>query len=296
MKEEKILMKLQLENENQKLENMRISGLKLCFFNCVYSLLENQMENNFLDYLLIISQFIQLMAFPMDSIFSTGWKTSWYEAIGHFFHYFQSSLIFIDYSHFYIISFFISFLYIAIFIIFLLLSIHKLKKKFKIPKTLLDLLNIIIQLNTIFCIPFLKILFNIFICKNDNSLFNENIECHSKIHIAMMIISSISILIYIILLLLFKMIFYDFGVVQNKLKAAYTSSTEVLLLLTKIILVIIYQFIKHQIALSIITLLFSFFIYFDFNGKLPFINMTLNKIYLILYIFFSGQVLFVLLD
>jgi hypothetical protein len=31
MKEEKILMKLQLENENQKLENMRISGLKLCF-------------------------------------------------------------------------------------------------------------------------------------------------------------------------------------------------------------------------------------------------------------------------
>jgi hypothetical protein len=237
MKEEKKIMKLQLENENQKLETMQISGLKLYFFNCAYFLLQTQMENNFLDYLLIISQFIQLMAFPLDSIFSSGWKTSWYEGIGHFFHYFQSSLIFIDYSHFYIISFFITFLYIASFIALLILSMHKLVKHLEIPKVLLDTLNLFIQLNTIFSIPFLKILFNIFICKNDNSIFNENIECHSKIHIGMMIISSISILIYIILLLLFKIIFYDFGVVQNKLKAAYTSSTEVLLLLTKIILV-----------------------------------------------------------
>ena len=105
MKEEKKLMKLQIENENKKIENIQKSNLKLYLFNFVHLLLQTQVENNFLDYLLIVSQFIQLMAFPMDSIFSSGWKTSWYKTIGHFFHYFQSSLIFIDFSHFYIISF-----------------------------------------------------------------------------------------------------------------------------------------------------------------------------------------------
>ena len=244
------------------------------------------MENNFLDYLLIISQFIQLMAFPMDSIFSSGWKTSWYEAIGHFFHYFQSSLIFIDFSLFYIISFFITFLYIIIFIILLLISIHKYKKFLIIPRGILDILNTFIKLNNLLFIPFLKILFNVFICDNDNIIFNESIECHSTIHIIMIVISVISIIIYILILFLFKMIYFDFGVVQNKLKAAFTSSTEVLLVLAKILLIISYQFIRHEIILSVITLILSFFLFFDFKDKQPFVNITLNKIYLILYMLF----------
>ena len=71
MKEEKKLMKLELQNENQKLENIQIKGLKLYFFKFINHLLEIQMDNVFLDYILIVGQFIQLMAFPLDSIFSS---------------------------------------------------------------------------------------------------------------------------------------------------------------------------------------------------------------------------------
>ena len=114
MKEEKKLMKLELQNENQKLESIQLSGLKLYFFNFVYHLLETQMENILLDYLLIIIQFIQLISFPMDYAFSDGWKNSWFGTVGHFFHYCQTLFILVDYSNFFLISFFFSVLYIII--------------------------------------------------------------------------------------------------------------------------------------------------------------------------------------
>ena len=103
MKEENKLMKLELENENQKMETIKITGLKYNFFNLIHYLLKNQRENYFLDYLLIIGQFIQLMAFPINNIFSSNWKILWLGTIGHFFRYFQYIFIFIDYNYFYII-------------------------------------------------------------------------------------------------------------------------------------------------------------------------------------------------
>ena len=287
MKEEKILMKLELQNENQRAETVSISGIKLYFFKFIYFLLQKDMENNFLDYILIIGQFIQLMAFLLDSIFSSGWKTLWFGTVGNFFHYIQLIFIFIEHGDFFIISYIISFLYIIIFIVLIFFAIHRLSISSIRPKKLFEILSHIIRYNTILCIPFLKILFSIFSCDDNGYLVNNNsIKCHESIHIGMMIISSICVIIYFIILILIKMTFFEFGVLYDKLKAAYTSSTEVLLILTKFILVILYQFIKHKMAICIITLIISIFIFFDFYEIQPFTNTNLNKTYFILYLLF----------
>ena len=286
MKEEKKLMKLNLKNENQKLENIQISGIQLYFFNFVHFLLQTQSENYFMEYLLIIYQFIQLMAFPMDLVFSSGWKTSWFKTLAHFFHYFQLLFIFIDFNHFYIISFFTTFLYILIFIILLVISMHRLEKYSTIPDIVLLSIYLLIQLNTIFHIPIFKILFNVFSCEKNNILFNENIVCKGKIHIMMIVISCILIIFYFPILILFKKIYFEFGVIRNKLKTAFTSSTEVLLVLVNFILVIVYQFIRNEIALSIITFILSLSLFIDYYGKQPFANGNLNKTYLTLYLLF----------
>ena len=285
MKEEQKLMKLELQNENQKLESIQLSGLKLYFFNFVYHLLETQMENILLDYLLIIIQFIQLISFPMDYAFSDGWKNSWFGTVGHFFHYCQTLFILVDYSNFFLISFFFSVLYIIVFFILLSLSIHNLAKH-SLNKNILEITYILIQFNTILSIPFLKILFNIFVCNENNNLYNENIKCNSNLHLAMIVISCISIVIYVPLLYLLKSVYFEYGVVQNKIKSCFTSSTEVVLILIKLILVVVYRFITHEIALSIITLVLSFYIFFDYYGKQPYTNKYFNKTYLTLYLLF----------
>ena len=288
MKEEKKLMKLELQNENQKLENIQIKGLKLYFFKFINHLLEIQMDNVFLDYILIVGQFIQLMAFPLDSIFSSDWNIKWFGTVRHFFHYFQMIFIFIEIDNFFIINYFITFLYIIIFTILLFFAIHRISNSSIRPKKLFEIILKLIQLNTIFCIPFFKILFIIFGCDNNNGYLtiNSNIKCYKGIHIGMMVISILCAIIYFISLILLKMIFFEFGVIHCKLKAAFTSSTEVLLVIIKLFLVIIYQFIRHKMAICIITLMISFLIFLDYYEKQPFTNNTLNKIYFILYLLF----------
>ena len=189
MKEEKKLMLLNLEDEKQKLKTIQVSGIKLYFFNFVYYLLQNHIENPFIDYFLIIYQFIQLMAFPIDTFFSSGWETYWFKIVGYFYHYFQSFFIFNDFNHFYVILFFITLLYILVFIILLSLSIFQLQKNSKISKSISKLVNITIQLNTILSLPFLKILIKAFCCDSDNTLFTVNIKCNSTLHIIIIIIS-----------------------------------------------------------------------------------------------------------
>ena len=287
MKEEKILMKLELQNENQRLEKVSISGIKLYFFKFIYFLLQKDMENNFLDYLLIIGQFIQLMAFPLDSIFSSGWKTFWFGTVGNFFHYIQLIFVFIDHGDFFIISYIISFLYIIIFTILIFFGMHRISISSIRPKKLFEILLYAIRYNTILCIPFLKILFSIFSCDDNGYLINnKNIKCNESIHIGMMIISIICVIIYFFLLILLKMTFFEFGVIYDKLKASFTSSTEVLLIMTKFLLVILYQFMKHKMAICIITLIISLFIFFDYYEIQPFTNINLNKTYFILYLLF----------
>ena len=102
----------------------------------------------------------------------------------------------------------------------------------------------------------------------------------------MMIISIILIIFYLIVIFLFHMTLFEFGVIHGKVRAAFTSSTEVLLVIMKFILVVCYQFIKHQLALNLITICIGVLLLFDFLEKQPFINNGITKIYYTLYLLF----------
>ena len=202
------------------------------------------------------------MSFPLSSLFSSWRKNLWFETVSHFFHYFQTIFIFIDYSNFYFITFFLTFLFILISVILLVLSMHKLDKYYKLPKFSVSVMNVLLESNSILSLPFLKILFGVFIsCDSDNTIFNENIKCNGKMHIVMIVISCILIIIYYPALIMIQAVYYEFGIFGYKIKSVFTPHTEILLLLTKLLLVIIYQFIRHEIALSII--------FFDLYGLLP---------------------------
>lgn len=102
----------------------------------------------------------------------------------------------------------------------------------------------------------------------------------------MIIISILLVICYMVLIILFHMTFFEFGAIHGKIRAAYTSSTEVLLVFSKFVSVVVYQFITNQLALAIITLVLSVFLLFDFLAKQPFINDSITKLYFILYLLY----------
>ena len=286
MKEEEKLMKLDLQKENKKIEANQINGIKLYFFKMIYVLLQNQTDNYFRDVLFIISQFIQMMSFPLDTAFSSGWKNFLYGTVGHFFRYFQLIYLWYGNSQFYIISFIIAAIYILIFIILVIYTLHLLSNYILKSKTVIGILLTIYEFECIVNIPFFKILFSVFNFEKDKLEIAPIIKCKGGIHIGMIIISVILIISYLILIILFHMTLFEFGAIHGKVRAAFTSSTEVYLVIVKFILVFIYQFIKHQMALALITFCLGIFLLFHFLGKQPFINNTISKIYFTLYLLF----------
>ena len=287
MKEEEKLLKLNLKREHKKSNSSKAEGLQLNFFKTVYLLLENEANNDFRDIFFLILQFLQLMAFTMNQVFSSGWKTHWFGVVGHFFEFCQMVPLWSGNSQFYIISYIVACLYI---LVFLLLVVHILTKisnhTFK-SKTVLSVLLEIFEFETALNIPFLKILFAVFTCNdNDKLVVAPDIKCKSGTQICLMIISIIFALILVFFIVLFKMTFYDFASIHGKLKAAYTSSTEVLLVIMKFILVIIFQFIKKDMALALLTLVISLFLFFEFLGKKPFVNGFVERLYFSLYLLF----------
>ena len=285
-KEEAKLMKLDLQKENKKIEKNEIQGFKLYFFRLIYVLLQNQKDNYFRDIMFIIIQFIQLMAFPMDRIFSNGWKNYWYGTAGHFFRYFQLIYLWEENSQFYIISYIVVCLYILLFIILVIYSVHLLSNYLLRSKNVIGILLTLYEFEACLNIPFFKILLSVFSCENKVMKYSTNIKCYEGLHIGMIIISCFLIIIYVIPIVLFHMTLFEFGAIHGKLRAAFTSSTEVKLVLIKFALVIIYQFIKHEMALALITFFVGIFLLFDFLSKRPFINNLLNKLYFILYLLF----------
>ena len=137
MKEEEKLMKLDLQKENKKIEANQINGIKLYFFKMIYVLLQNQIDNYFRDVIFIIAQFIQLMSFPLDTAFSSGWKNFWYGTIGHFFRYFQLIYLWYGNSNFYIISYLIAAGYIIIFVVLVIYTLHLLSNYILKNKTVI---------------------------------------------------------------------------------------------------------------------------------------------------------------
>ena len=162
LKEEEKLMKLDLQKEVKKLEANQIQGIKLSFFRLVYVLLQNQTDSYFRDVIFIIVQFLQLMAFPMDTVFSSGWKNYWYGTVGNFFRYFQLIFLWYGNSQFYIISYIISSLYIIFFLILFTYTLRLLANYLLRSKSIIGILLTVYEFETLVNIPFLKILTAVF--------------------------------------------------------------------------------------------------------------------------------------
>ena len=280
-------MSLDLKKENKKIEKNEVLGLKLYFFRLIYVLLQNQQDNIFRDLLFIVIQFIQLIAFPLDKVFSSGWKNYWYGTVGNFVQYFQLIYLWQGNGQFYIISYIITCLYILIFVILVIYSVNLLANYLLKTKSIITILLTLYEFETCLNIPFTKILLAVFSCENNHMEYSTNIECYKSLHIGMIIISCILLIIFIVPIILFHITLFEFGAIHGKLKAAFTSSTEVNLVIMKVVLVILYQFIRHQMVLAIITFLIAVFLFYDFSGKQPYIKNTIVKLYLILYLIFA---------
>ena len=288
--EEEKLMKLDLQKENKKTEMNQINGIKLSFFKMVYTLLQNQDDNILRDVIFIIAQFIQLIAFPLGKAFDGSWKTYWYGTVGHFFRYFQIIHLFErenGNSSFYIITYIIVCLYILVFVILVIYCLNLLSNYILKSHSIIEILLTIYEFESIVNIPFLKILFAVFTFKGETLEIAPAIKIKSFIHILMFIISILLIICYMVLILLLHMTFFEFGAIHGKLRAAYTSSTEVLLVIVKFVLVVVFQFIENELALAIITIIISVFSLMDFLAKQPFINDSITKLYYILYLIFA---------
>ena len=288
-KEEEKLMKLDLQKENKKIETNQISGIKLSFFKMIYTLLQNQDDNILRDVIFIIAQFIQLIAFPLGKAFDGSWKTYWYGTVGHFFRYFQIIHLFESEngnSSFFIITYIIVCLYIIVFIILVIYCLNLLSNYILKSYSIITILLTIYEFESIVNIPFLKMLFAVFTLEGETLEIAPAIKIKSFIHIFMFIISILLIICYMILIILFHMTFFEFGAIHGKIRAAYTSSTEVLLVIVKFGLVVVFEFVHNELALAIITIIVSVFLLFDFLAKQPFINDSITKLYYILYLIF----------
>ena len=286
MKEEEKLLKVNLSNEQEKESINQLTGYKLYFFRALYSIQKYQGKNKFCDILFSIIEFVQLMAFPLDKMFLKGWGDKLFGTVGNFFRFFQFYSLWKGNTPFYIISYIITCLYIFILVVF---SFHLLVNSKQIAiknKFIILCIGFQLQFETILNIPFLRTLFGIFTCKGENVEVATDIKCHSVIQIILIILSIIFIIIFEFIIIIFHMTIFEFGVCPSKLKAAYTSTTTIMLDIFKLILILLYQFVSDETALAIITLIISLILFFHFIGTQPFSSGFTMKLYTALYLFF----------
>ena len=286
MKEEQILLNLDLKKEQQRQGLAQPEGIKLFLFRALYSILPHYGLNRFSDILFTFFLFIQLMAFPMDKVFSSGWKNYWFNSVGNFIRYFQ--LIFLwegNYPFFLIIYIVVCIYYIILLFTFIHIILESNTLSYK-SKFSTKLIATLLEYQMILSIPFLRTLFAVFSCENDGLKFAPEFKCKTGIHLCLIILSIIFILLHVILNYIFNTTLFEFGANNFIFRAAYTSSTQVLLEIIKIIIIILYQFIKNELILSIITFVLSLILLIDFLNKQPFSNGFTMKIYFMLYLIF----------
>ena len=277
------LINLNLQIEQNKEDINFEKGYKLYLLEALYSIQQVYGRYPFWDILFTIIEFIQIMAFPMDKIFDESWGNYWVKTIGNFFRYFQIFFLW-EGTSFFIITYIIICIFI---IIFLALFFYVIIKSITFTsEKMIKMVALILQLQNILTIPLLKTLFSIFSCENGVIESSPEIKCESGVHIFLIVISVIFTIIYQLMIILFHTTLYEFGVNTNKLKSGYTSSTEVFLDLNKLILIIVYQFISHQMALSIITLLISVILLMYFLIMQPYSSGFTMKLYFALYSLF----------
>jgi len=283
MVEEEKMINLNLQIENHQEDITFEKGFRLNLFEALYKIQQFIGLFKFLDILLTILEFIQLMAFPMDITFDDSWGNHWVKTISNYFRYFHLIFLWRN-SSFAIITYILICIYI---IIFLSLFLRVLVKSTTlVSNNIIIILAIMIQIEAILDIPFLRTLSSAFSCENDNLEISSKIKCKSGIHFFLIILSILIIIILKVMTFLFHNTLYEFGFFPNKLKSGYSSSSEILLDLIKLILTLLYEFVSHQMALAIITLLISIIILVNFLVIKPYSSEFTMKFYLLLYSLF----------
>ena len=286
MKEEEKLLRINLTNEQEKESVNKLTGYRLYFFRTLYSIQKYQGKNKFCDILFTIVEFFQLMAFPFDKIFAKGWGGVLFGTVGNFFRFFQLYSMWKGNTPFYIISYIITCLFIFFMVIF---SFHTLVNSKQVAiknKTIVMFIALQLQFEIILNIPFLRTLFGMFSCNEEIIEVAPDIKCHSVVQIILIVISIIFIIAFKFIIIIFHSTIFEFGVDPSQFRAAYTSSTKVVLDIAKLILVLLYQFVKNETALGIITLIISLLLLFHFIGTQPFSSGFTMKIHTALYLFF----------
>ena len=287
------LIDIELQTQYHKEEKSINEGFKLYLFEALYSIQQFYGLYKFLDIIFIIIEFIQLMAFPMDKAFDKSWGDTWVNTIGNFFRYFQLMHLWHGTS-FSIIAYILTIIYI---IILLSLFLNILIKYNTVKSNVIIIgITIMLQLLIILNVPFLRTLFSVFSCENDVVVPYQEIKCKSVTHIILIIISILFIIILKCFIIIIHSTIYEFGYNSNILKSGYSSLTDIVLDIIKILLVIIYQFISNEIALAIITLTLSVIILVHFMISQPYSNEFTMKLYLILYLFFCWSCIICLIS
>ena len=276
------------KNKNTNKAANLVSGIKLHFFHLIYILIQNQADEVFLESVLIIFQFIQLISFPLCDIFKDGWKKKYYTTISLFFQYTTITPIFEGNNQLFIVMYVFVIMYVIFNIIIFsygmyLVSKYQLKSEF-----LIDLLIKIFKFDAVIFLPITKMLFCVYGCENDRMKYANDIKCFKKIHWGLCVISGLMIIIYSYLSFVVHIIFYEFHPSKRAIMAKLISKTDTQLILTKLLLVFFYQFFpKEDLLLSTITLIIGLLFTYEFWKYKPYFDRYITNLLLVMYLTFA---------
>ena len=266
--------------EHYKEEFNSFKGFKLNLFKALSLIQQFYGLNKLLDIVFTMIEFVQLIAFPIGKIFNDDWGNYWVNKIGTFFRFFQLFHLWKGTS-FFMVIYILTCIYISIFLVLFLIIL--IKPYTFVSERIAKIIALMLQIQIILNIPILRTLFYIFSFKENFCGISSNIKCKSDIHIVLMSISTILLIIYKLLTLLFNTTLNAFGINPNQLKSGYSSSPGILLDLTELLLTIFYQFISVPSLLVLISLLLSIIIFFHFLLVQPYSNIFTMKLYTSLY-------------
>ena len=285
--QELLNLKLNINKTSNKSTNL-VNGIKNHFFHLIYILIQNQADDIFLESVLIIFQFIQLISFPLCDIFKDGWKKKYYNTISLFFQYSTITPIFEGNNQIFIVMYFFVIIYVIFNIIIFsygmfLVSKYKLKSEF-----LIELLIKIFKFDSVIFLPITKMLFSVYGCEEKRMRYANDIICFGSIHWVLCVISGIMIIIYFYLSIIVHIIFYEFHPSKRAIMAKLVSKTDTQLIITKFILVFLYQFFpKEDLLLSSITLILGILFTFEFWKYKPYFDRYITNLLLVLYYTFA---------
>ena len=101
------LINIDLKLQNNKEEIAITKDFKSYLFESLYTIQEYYGIYKFIDIIFVIIEFIQLMAFPMDTVFNKTWGDNWVKTIGNFFRFFSINL-FMESNHFFYYNIYIN--------------------------------------------------------------------------------------------------------------------------------------------------------------------------------------------